>query len=103
MKAHITAIPVDQVGHPCDLDVQAMHEGGGSLIIESRQPALNNSIRIHWAGNHTATDGGNCGSSADLVIDQDDVEILALAAGGFGPTAAKHAQGMLWSQSTPAQ
>jgi hypothetical protein len=103
MKAHVMAIPVGQVGTACELDVQAMHQGGGSLIIESRQPTLNSSIRIHWAGNRTATDGTNCGSSADLVIDQEDVEVLALAAGGFGPSAAKHARGMLWGQSTPTQ
>jgi len=103
MKAHVMAIPVGQVGIACDLDVQAMHQGGGSLIVESRQPMLTGSIRIHWAGNRTATDGTNCGSSADLVIDQEDVELLALAAGGFGPSAAKHTGGMLWSQPTPAQ
>jgi hypothetical protein len=103
MKARVTAIPADRAGIACDLDVQAMHKDGGSLIIESRQPTMNSSIRIHWAGKRTATDGTNCGSSADLLVDQDDIEVLALAAGGFGPSAEKHARGIFWGQATPVQ
>ena len=103
IRPHVMAVPVDQIGIACELDVQAMHQGGGSLIIESRRLEPGGGIRIHWAGARTATDGTNCGSSADLVVEQDDIQILALAAGGFGPSAAKHAGGMLWSRNTPMQ
>ncbi|HLY89470.1 MAG TPA: hypothetical protein VKQ27_10855 [Acetobacteraceae bacterium] len=103
IKPHVIAVPADQIGMACELDVQAMHQGGGSLIIESRRLEPGGGIRIHWSGARTATDGSNCGSSADLVVEQDDIEILALAAGGFGPSAAKHASGMLWSRNTPMQ
>jgi hypothetical protein len=103
MKPHVMAVPANHVGIACELDVQAMHQAGGSVIIESRALETRGSIRIHWSGVRTATDGTNCGSSADLVVDQDDIEILALAAGGFGPSAAKHASGLLWSRNTPMQ
>jgi hypothetical protein len=103
IKSHVTAVPADRIGIACDMDVQAMHAGGGSIIIESRRPETGSAIRIHWAGMRTATDATNCGSSTDLMVDQDDMEILALAAGGYGPSAAKHPRGMLWGQSTPAQ
>ena len=96
LKARITAAPVG--GHPgvaCVLDVRAMHAGGGSLVIESRQPMTPNGLRVHWAGARSADDDGNCGSSAELLLNQDDIEVLAMAAGGFGVAAQK--QFHLWS------
>jgi hypothetical protein len=103
IRPHVMAVPANQIGVACELDVQAMHQGGGSLIIESRSLETGGPIRIHWEGARTATDGTNCGSSADLVVEQDDIEILALAAGGFGPSAAKHARGIVWSRDTLVQ
>jgi hypothetical protein len=90
MKARVTATPTDgRPGVDCVLDVRAMHEGGGSLIIESRQPMTNHGMRVHWAGAHSANDSTNCGSAADLLLNQDDIEMLAMAAGGFGVPASK--------------
>src|ERR1700722_13618062 len=43
MKASVTAVHTGtQHGVACVLDVRAMHAGGGSLVIESRQPATTN-------------------------------------------------------------
>lgn len=103
IKPHVMAVPADQIGVACELDVQAMHQGGGSLIIESRGLETGGNIRLHWEGARTATDGTDCGRSADLVVEQDDIEILALAAGGFGPSVAKHARAIVWSRNTPVQ
>jgi hypothetical protein len=90
MQASVTAVHTGrQHGVACVLDVRAMHAGGGSLVIESRQPATTNGLRVHWAGARTADDVAGCGSSAELLLNQDDVEVLAMAAGGFGVTAAR--------------
>lgn len=92
MKARISAIPAgERPGVACVLDVQAMHAGGGSVIIESRQPVTGYGLRVHWAGARSANDSTNCGSSADLLVNQEDIEVLAMAAGGFGVPAAKEA------------
>lgn len=101
MKARITAIPAeDRPGVACVLDVRAMHAGGGSLIVESRQRFSNQGLRVHWAGTRSADDGTNCGASADLVLNQDDVEILAMAAGGFGVPASKGVHLLSWDSAS---
>ena len=90
MKARVTAVHTgSQHGVACVLDVRAMHAGGGSLVIESRQPMTTNGLRVHWAGARSADDGAGCGSSAELLLNQDDVEVLAMAAGGFGVPVAR--------------
>src|SRR5579883_3142516 len=91
MRARVAAIPAeDKPGVACVLDVRAMHADGGSVIIEAREPRTSFAYRVHWAGSRSATDGGDCGSSADLLVNIDDVELLAMAAGGYGVPAAKH-------------
>lgn len=97
MKAQIAAMPA--VGGPavaCLLDVRAMHAGGGSVVIEARQVATPRAYRVHWAGARTSYDGTDCGVSADLLLDQDDLSILALAAGGYGVNAKKMSGSSLW-------
>lgn len=90
MKARVTAVHTGyRHGVACVLDVRAMHASGGSLVIESRQPMTTNGLHVHWAGARTADDGTSCGSSAELLLNQDDVEVLAMAAGGFGVSAAR--------------
>ena len=99
MKASVTAVHTGtQHGVACVLDVRAMHAGGGSLVIESRQPATTNGLRVHWAGARTAYDGAGCGSSAELLLNQDDVEVLAMAAGGFGVPSGRGFH--LWSSGS---
>jgi hypothetical protein len=100
MKAQVPAIPVDsRPGVRCVLDVQTMHASGGSVVIESRLSPTGYGTRVHWAGARSAEGGTNCGSSADLLVSQDDLEVLAMAAGGFGTIAAKKARGVFWGFS----
>jgi hypothetical protein len=94
MKAQITAVPTNaRQGGTCILDVRSMHAAGGSVIIEARLPQTQPGFRVHWAGASSSDGGGGCGSSADLLLDRQDIEILAMAAGGFGASARKLASG----------
>ena len=72
----------DQFG--CVLDLNTIRLAGGSLVIEAQLSSEGNSFRLHWAGERTASDGGDCGQSADLIVDHADLDNLVLAAGGFG-------------------
>jgi len=104
MRTRIKAMWAD-AQHParCVLDVQAMHEHGGSLVIEARQPQIQRGFRVHWAGRHTSNDGADCGTSAELLVNRDDLEVMAIAAGGFGVAAAKLVRGSLWSAPAAVQ
>ncbi len=100
MHARLTAVPADdRPGVACVLDVQAMHANGGSLIIEAREPGSSFAYRVHWAGARSSNDGANCGSSADLRVNLEDIEVLAMAAGGYGVPASKRA-GVLWHSAS---
>jgi hypothetical protein len=65
------------------LDLQKLANGGGSLVVEALADAERMVYRLHWAGTATAATGG-CGTVADLLINSDDMDNLAAAAGGFG-------------------
>ncbi len=96
MHARLTAMPADgKPGVACVLDVRAMHASGGSVVIESRQPGTDLGYRVHWAGAQSSGDAANCGTSADLLLSIEDIEVLAMAAGGYGVPADKHA-GLVW-------
>jgi hypothetical protein len=68
----------------CTLDVGTIRHFGGSLVIESEVDKAANTFRVHWAGQHTATDISDCGGDADLMVDTQDLDVLALSAGGYG-------------------
>lgn len=68
----------------CALDVAAMRESGGSLIVEQRWPGENPLYRVHWSGLRTSGDARNCGADADLLLRGSDLQVLATAVGGFG-------------------
>ena len=88
MKARISvSVADDPRGSACTLDVRTIHANGGSLIIETRVPGTTPVFRVHWAGPRSSMDGADCGASADLLVAQDDLEVLAMAAGGFGASA----------------
>lgn len=72
----------DQFG--CVLDLNSIRQTGGSLVIEAQLSSEGNSFRLHWAGERTALDSGDCGRSADLIVDHADLDNLVLAAGGYG-------------------
>ena len=85
------------------LDVRTMHAGGGSVVMRSREPRAGFGYRVHWAGTHSSNDGADCGASADLLVSREDIELLAMAAGGFGAAPSKHAALLLGSATTAAQ
>jgi hypothetical protein len=96
IRARIAAIPADDTPSvACVLDVRVMHADGGSVIIEAREPRSAFGYRVHWSGQHSSNDGADCGSSADLLVSLEDVETLAMAAGGYGVPANKH-PGTFW-------
>ena len=79
----------------CILDLATIHRLGGSLVIETRSPRPTRTYGVHWAGQRSSDDPRDCGRSAELVMTEDNLEMLAMAAGGFGvshrrlvPTAA---------------
>jgi hypothetical protein len=103
MHARVPAMTADdRPGVACVLDVRAMHTNGGSVIIESREPRSSFGYRVHWAGSHSSTDSADCGTSVDLLVNLEDIEVLAMAAGGYGVPAAKHNAG-LWRSASAAQ
>ena len=100
VRARIAAIPADATpGVACALDVRVMQANGGSVIVEARQPTAGFGYRIHWSGEHSSNDAADCGTTADLLVNLDDLETLALAAGGFGVPASKH-PGTFWRSAS---
>jgi hypothetical protein len=68
----------------CILDLNTIRQDGGSLVVEARIPGDTSGFQLHWAGGRTSTDSADCGRNADLIVDHHDVDVLALAAGGYG-------------------
>jgi hypothetical protein len=68
----------------CVLDLSVLRHSGGSLIVETEIGGGASNFRVHWAGQRTSADTGNCGSDADLVVDRRELNVLALSAGGYG-------------------
>jgi hypothetical protein len=103
MHARLPAMLADdRPGVACVLDVRAMHANGGSVVIEAREPRTGFSYRVHWAGSHSSNDATDCGSSVDLLVNLEDVEVLAMAAGGYGVPAGKQT-GAFWRSAAAAQ
>jgi hypothetical protein len=68
----------------CVLDLGIIRRSGGSLVVESEMTDAAGSFRVHWAGQRTSSDTGNCGDHADLILDGMELDLLALSAGGYG-------------------
>jgi hypothetical protein len=68
----------------CILDLSVLRHSGGSFVIESQFTEATGSYRVHWAGPHTSADTANCGGDTDLILDGQELDILALSAGGYG-------------------
>lgn len=82
-----TQIDATRVNAPgCVLDLDTIHRTGGSLVVEQRLPGAADTphYRVHWAGVRTAGGTRNCGGQADLMLDDSNLDVLALAAGGWG-------------------
>ena len=71
----------------CILDVQTMQKSGGSLVVETSQFEPSRVFRVHWAGVRTSRDGDDCGDSADLLLNSNQISALIFAAGGTGVEA----------------
>jgi hypothetical protein len=103
-RARVAAMPAaSKPGGGCVLDVRAMHAAGGSVVIEAKDPAASTVYRVHWAGPRSSDDSADCGASADLLLNQDDIEVLAMAAGGYGVSAKRLAANTLWSARAAEQ
>lgn len=85
-KTTLFAARADQPGGHCAVAIEDVAREGGSFVIESHRTGGDRAFQTHWAGGHTADGAGDCGRSADLVLDASDVIALAQAAGGFGVT-----------------
>jgi hypothetical protein len=83
--AAITADPTGILSRrPCILDVQVMQSLGGSLLIEGVQIEPDRKFQVHWSGVRTSNSAEDCGSSADLLLNNAQVAALIFAAGGRG-------------------
>ena len=96
LTTQIDAKRVNAAG--CVLDMDTIHRAGGSLVIEQRLPGAEDTARyrVHWAGSRTANDAGNCGRRADLMLDDSNLDVLALAAGGWGASHRHVRAGNVW-------
>lgn len=76
---------VQRDGQPaCRIDLDTLRQLGGSMVIESRTPGPPRLYHAHWAGRHSSGDPQDCGPSAELQLTDEQMEILAMAAGGYG-------------------
>jgi len=66
----------------CTLEMGVLRDFGGSLVVESRIDSGANWFRVHWAGDRTSADAANCGHQADLIVNRNDLAMLASTAGG---------------------
>jgi hypothetical protein len=80
--ARLEVARTDQPG--CRLDVATIRQSGGSVVVEQRRSADPRLYQVHWSGPLTSSDGADCGTSADLLLRDTDMEVLAMAAGGYG-------------------
>jgi hypothetical protein len=78
-RARIVAERPD--ANACAFDLASAHHNGGSLVVEQRY-VVDGTARyvVHWAGWGST----GCGKAADLVMDGTNLELLAMAAGGWG-------------------
>jgi hypothetical protein len=98
LRTRVAAERTDASG--CMLDVEAIHRAGGSLVVEQRYPGNGNlRYRVHLAGRGNVGSSSECGREADLTLDDTNLELLAMAAGGWG-VAHKHVSpSQLWSDA----
>jgi hypothetical protein len=68
----------------CVLTPSIMAAGEGRLVLEAKEMTRPPMYRAHWAGGHTDRGGGDCGVSADLILQLSQVRALARIAGGWG-------------------
>ena len=67
----------------------AIHADGGSVIIEAREPRAAFGYRVHWAGPAAATTAPIAARPPTCCMNMEDIEVLAMAAGGYGVPVGK--------------
>jgi hypothetical protein len=78
-------LPVLRVGsNTCVLDLSVIRRFGGSLVLERLIAGEVAGYQVHWAGERTSNDTDDCGADAILVLRRQDLDGLAVAAGGYG-------------------
>ena len=86
MHARLPAMPVnEQAGRrlrPGRADHARQRRQRDRRVRETRGPA--SATGCTGPERTAATDGADCGASADLLVNLDDIEVLAMAAGGYG-------------------
>lgn len=96
LHTQVTATRADARG--CVLDLEALHRNGGSFVVEQRSPvSANPRYRVHWAGSRSAEGAADCGREADLMLDDTNLDLLAMAAGGWGIGHKHIAPSEVWS------
>ncbi len=96
MHTQVAATRADASG--CVLDLEAIHRNGGSLVVEQRYRGDGSPrYRVHWAGQRSAEGTADCGREADLMLDDTNLDLLAMAAGGWGVGHKHVAPSDLWS------
>jgi len=83
-------------GGTCVLDVATLRRGWGSLVIEARYATPKRVFQAHLSGQGTGAGPDDCGRSADLLLRPDELTALAVAAGGYGVSRRRSAEGPLW-------
>ena len=96
LPAQVAAARNGQRG--CMLNLEALHRDGGSLIVEARDLGPAARYRVHWAGKGGGEAGG-CGATADLLLDDANLEVLAIAAGGWGVAHKQLPGDSVWIQA----
>jgi hypothetical protein len=76
-------VPAESNGRHCVLSPGVMAVRGGSLVVEARRLSRPPVYRVHWAGGQTDGAPGDCGNTADLVLERTELMRLANVAGGF--------------------
>jgi hypothetical protein len=76
-------LPGADAARRCVLSPNVMAVRGGSLMVEARRLSRPPVYRVHWAGGRTDSGPGDCGTTADLVLERTDLMRLANVAGGF--------------------
>ena len=67
----------------CVLTPAVMASEGGSLVVEQRFDD-SHIYHVHWAGGRTSEGATDCGRSADLVVNREELQLLSNAVGGPG-------------------
>jgi hypothetical protein len=67
----------------CVLDLRVLRRSGGSLVVDGKLTAAGpDTWRLHWAGGRTSRDPADCGPEAELILNAEDIRMLAASGRG---------------------